>query len=957
VTRRIQASAPQQFPGVGKSGLFKRFIFRLSYVQFNGPPSRWPRVPKGMDCNSSSPMTIRSVVFFLSAASALLALLPALADETAPSPCGKSIIVSGDIRHNKTKTGIKVDDASKPGIFDEDVSGQFFSAYVVGLPEGRYTVDIYLAETQYRAAGKRLMDITAGGRKLAENLDLFVTTGFARQHVVHAIVDHAEDSINGPLSIAFQARSGEAKVNAIEVMDASGRGVACVTAKDLVTIEDPKAALIPDIKEPPIYLNADQPIEKRVADLVRRMSLKEKVSQLVDSSPPIERLSVPGYNYWNECLHGVARAGKATVFPQAIGLAAGWDPALLKTVADVIATEGRAKNNEARAKNPSTARYYGLTFWSPNINIFRDPRWGRGQETYGEDPYLTGRLAVAFVEGLQGDDPRYLKVMACAKHFAVHSGPEKLRHTFNAEPSPRDLHETYLPQFEAVVREARVGSVMAAYNAVYGAPAPTSKLLLGDLLRNQWGFTGHVVSDCGAINDVSGGHHYVKTKEEAAAVSLKAGTDLECGSTYSALVGAVNRNLLTEHDIDTALERVLAARFRLGLFDPPDRCPYLRIPASENDTPAHGDLALQAARQSIVLLKNSGVLPLDKAKIKRIALIGPNADSVKVLLGNYNGDPSHPITLRRGLADEAGPGIQIDTAKGCPIAVQTGAKLNSDNPEREEALSVASNADVVIFAGGVDPTMEGEEMRTVYDGFDRGDRVRIELPPIQSDLLKALQHTGKPVVFVNFSGGSIAMPWEAANLAAIVQAWYPGQAGGTALAEVLFGTYNPAGRLPVTFYRATEDLPDFDDYAMANRTYRYYAGKVLYPFGHGLSYTAFDYGPIETSSPTVPPDGAVRVVLELKNNGSRDGDEVVQAYVRHIDSTVSQPIHSLAAFKRVHVASQATSRVELKIPASSLRYWDEAAKAYIVKPGAFEIQIGASSGDIRRTIRLYVANQ
>ena len=876
------------------------------------------------------------------------------ADETAPSPCGKSFIVSGNIQHFKTKPDVKVAEAKKPEMYDEEIAGRFFTASVTGLPEGRYTVEIYLAETYATQPGKRVMDISAGNQKLAENLDLFAKAGFAKEYIVTATVTHAEDPINGPLAISFEGKQGEAKVNAIEVKDAQGKGVACVLAKDLVTLEDAKASVIPDIKEPAIYLNPDQPRGQRVADLVRRMSLKEKVSQIVDSAPPIERLKVPGYNYWNECLHGVARAGNATVFPQAIALAAMWDPVLLRKVADTIATEGRAKNNGARANSPNTARYYGLTFWTPNINIFRDPRWGRGQETYGEDPYLTSQLGVAFIEGLQGDDPVYTKAMACAKHYAVHSGPEKLRHVFNVDPSPRDLYETYLPQFEAAVREGKVGAVMSAYNAVYGVPAPASTFLLTDLLRKQWGFDGHVVSDCGAVGDVASNHRYVKTKEEAAATSLKAGTDIECGSTYSALVGAVNQKLLTVEDIDTALKRVLDARFRLGLFDPPERCKYLNIPSTENDTPAHGEVALEAARRSIVLLKNNGVLPLDKTKLKRIALIGPNADSVNALLGNYHGAPSHPVPLRAGLIAEAGSDIEVTYVPGCPIAAKAGETLNTGTTEFQDAVKAAQSADVVIFAGGINAGMESEEMKTIYEGFDRGDRIRIELPPIQSELLRALQATGKPVVLVNFSGSAIAMPWEAENLSAIVQAWYPGQNGGRAIADVLFGNYNPAGRLPVTFYKSTDDLPDFKDYAMANRTYRYFNGKVLYPFGYGLSYTSFSYGKPHISGSILALDGKITVVADVKNEGARNGAEVVQVYVKHLDAKVPQPIHSLAAFRRVELASGQTAKVDLEIPAKAWRYWDAAANAYAVPEGPVEIQIGSSSQDIRGAVRLQI---
>lgn len=889
---------------------------------------------------------------------ALLAVsIPAAGQQAIPGPCGKSFNLTGEVEHYKPKADARVAEASIPGIYEEEVLGKNFIASVAGLPEGQYTVEIYLAETYHKGPGQRLMNISSGGRKLAENLDLFAKAGFAKEYIVSGTVDHKEDQILGPLAIEFEALKDAAKFNAIQVRNSKGEVVACAKAKEIVGFEEASAGQVPVVNEPAIYLDPDQPVEKRVADLVRRMSLKEKVSQLMNVAPPIERLQLPGYDYWNECLHGVARAGRATVFPQAIGLAAAWDPARLEQVADVIATEGRAKNNEAREANPNTKRYFGLTFWTPNINIFRDPRWGRGHETYGEDPFLTGRLGVAFIRGLQGDGPRYLKAVACAKHFAVHSGPEKLRHHFNADPTPRDLWETYLPQFEAAVREGKVENVMSVYNAVYGVPGPANSFLLTTLLREKWGFTGHVVSDCGAITDVHAHHKYARNAAESAALSLKAGNDLECGGVNAALVKAVNEKLVGEAEIDTALKRVLKARFLLGLMDPPELCGSLRIPKTEYDTPAHNQLALETARDSMVLLKNEGVLPLNKAKIKRVALIGPTANSRQVLLGNYHGEPSAPVTLLAGLKAVAEPGIEVVSAGGCPIAAKVGETLSTEAKPFQEAVALGASADVIIFAGGIDASMEGEEMRTVYEGFDRGDREKIELPPIQTELLKALKATGRPVVFVNFSGGPIAMPWEAENLPAILQAWYPGQQGGTAIAEVLFGNHNPAGRLPITFYRSTADLPAFEDYHMAGRTYRYFNGKVLFPFGHGLSYTRFDYGKPSASAPTLAPNGKLTVSFDLKNSGERDGDEVVQLYVRHGKSKVPQPIRSLAAFKRVSLKAGASQRVELELPASALRYWNEKTNDYTVPPGEFEVEIGASSGDIRRKLSLNVAGR
>ena len=869
------------------------------------------------------------------------------------SPCCSEyrFVVSGSVEHRTKPTAVKVEGAGGTTNFDTEVYGQNFAISLPGLPEGRYTVAIYMAETYFRSTGQRTFDVSLAGKKIAENLDLIAVAGFANSFVLKAETDHAADPIGGPLAVQFEAHTNNAKVDAIEVRNSRGDLMALATGVDLVSLQDRAASIIPKISGPVVYTDATQSTERRVADLVRRMSLKEKVEQLMDAAPPIQRLGVPGYNYWNECLHGVARAGHATVFPQAIGMAAAWDPILMHRIADTIATEARAKNNAARAANPqNTARYYGLTFWTPNINIFRDPRWGRGQETYGEDPYLTSRLAVGFIKGLQGDDPNYVKAMACAKHFAVHSGPEKTRHVFDAVPPERDLYETYLPQFEAAVREGKVGIVMSAYNAVNGVPAPASKFLLTDVLRKRWGFEGQVVSDCGAIDDVWERHRYVATKEQASAISVKAGTDIECGGAYAALVGAVNQGLIKESEIDVALKHVLKARFKLGLFDKPDRCAYLRIPASENNTPAHGKLSLETARESMTLLKNDGVLPFVRSKVRRIALIGPNSDSIDVLLGNYNGDPTAPITLRAGLVAAAGNKIDVEYVKGCPLALRSGEAM----PNFDSAIQAAQRADVVVFAGGLDARLEGEEMPTEYEGFDRGDRVRIELPEVQNRLLHALKETGKPIVFVNLSGSAIAMPWAAENLSAILQAWYPGQAGGTAVADVLFGKFNPAGRLPVTFYASTKDLPAFDNYAMANRTYRYFKGKPLFPFGHGLSYTRYQYGALKSNSATLSSTGKLHLTLPVKNIGQMDGDEVVQVYVHRIGSAETQPIQSLAAFKRVSIAKGMSASVTLDLPATSLRRWDTSKKRYTVDPGKFEVEVGASSRDIRQTLRLTV---
>ncbi|HEX5323971.1 MAG TPA: glycoside hydrolase family 3 N-terminal domain-containing protein, partial [Capsulimonadaceae bacterium] len=494
------------------------------------------------------------------------------------------------------------------------------------------------------------------------------------------------------------------------------------------------------------YRDTSLPLETRVDSLIGQMTLGEKVAQLQNAAPAIPRLGVPAYNYWSEGLHGIANEGIATVFPQAIGNAATWDPALVHAIGDVVSTEARAKFN-AKGIDSDHGWFNGLTVWSPNINIFRDPRWGRGQETYGEDPFLTAQMGVAFIQGMQGDDPNYLKAVACAKHFAVHSGPEPLRHQFDARPPERDLYETYLPQFEAAVREGHVGQVMSAYSAIDGIPAPADSWLLTDLLRQQWGFQGYVVSDCDAIGDIVSGHHYAATMEEAAADAVKAGTDLNCGRTYRALVEAVHNGLISEDQINTALRRVLTMRFRLGLFDPPTYA-YAKITAADNDTPEHSALALQAAHESMVLLKNNGILPLDTAKIKRVAVIGSNADSTSMLQGNYNGTPSHPVSILQGLKDALGPGVEVAYAKGCPLAVTATDSFGPSSPDYQQALDAAKNADVVIYVGGISARLEGEQMRVNAVGFAGGDRTRIELPQVQEDLLKSLRAVGKPIVFI-----------------------------------------------------------------------------------------------------------------------------------------------------------------------------------------------------------------
>ncbi len=734
----------------------------------------------------------------------------------------------------------------------------------------------------------------------------------------------------------------------------------------------PDALKVPAAQGPELWKDPAQPLDVRVRDLLRRMSLAEKASQLRADACRLPRLGIPAYSYRNEGTHGVvARFGVATVFPQVIGMAATWDAPLIREEADVIATEARAHFNDyTSSHNGDSVMHEGISFYAPNINIVRDPRWGRGQETYGEDPFLTAQLGVAFIRGLQGDDPKYVKAMACAKHFAVHSGPEPERRNFNATPPERDLYDTYLPAFEACVQEGHVGSVMASYNALDGVPNCANPFLLTQLLRGQWGFQGFVVSDGGAIRNLWEFHRWVPTPEEAAAAAVKAGCDL-----FSSTIGAqprrsperadceplgrlLQKKLLTEQEIDQALSRTLAARFRLGLFDPPSLVPWSKITLAQNDTPEHQALALKVAEESLVLLKNNGLLPLNRAKLKRLAIIGPNANAVtNLLLGNYNGIPSHPVTILEGIKQAAGPGIDVTSVKGCPLALKNNDS-NQPTPEMTaQALAAAKAADVVIYVGGLDASLERESARVNYQGFLGGDRTRIELPPVQEDLLKALQATGKPVVFVNCSGSAIAMPWEAKHLPAILQAWYPGEQGGRAVAEVLFGQVNPSGRLPLTFYRSTANLPPFDGYSMANRTYRYFSGKPLFAFGHGLSYTKFHYSKAQLAAPNRGVNGTLKLAFTVKNSGRREGDEVAQVYFRPIHSVAPQPRLALCGFTRIHLASGETIRLSLEIPAKRLRHWDTSSHQYVVEPGDYELLVGGASDDIRLSVPLKLATE
>jgi len=855
------------------------------------------------------------------------------------------------------------------------------------------------------------------------------------------------------------------------------------------------------------WLDTSASFEARAAALVAQMTLEEKAAQMQNAAPAIDRLGVPAYDWWSEGLHGVARAGQATVFPQAIGLAATFDVPLMGQVATTISDEARAKHHQF-LREGAHGRYQGLTFWSPNINIFRDPRWGRGQETYGEDPYLTARMGVAFVQGLQGNDPVYRKLDATAKHFAVHSGPEADRHHFDAQPSRRDLYDTYLPAFEALVKEGQVDAVMGAYNRVYGESASASRFLLRDTLRHDWGFKGYVVSDCWAIVDIWKNHKIVPSREAAAALAVRNGTELECGQEYATLPAAVRQGLISEAEIDDAVTRLFTARMRLGMFDPPDRVRWARIPASVNQAPAHDALALKAARESLVLLKNDGILPLSR-NLTRIAVVGPTADDTMALLGNYFGTPAAPVTILQGIRDaakgvevryargvdlvegrddpnatplieaaylrpspesaerglrgeyfrtadlagtpalvrtdaqigfgwdrgsptdnlmargEAGPGqgvpndgfsirwsgqllppvsgryrieaagddgfrlyvdgkrvldqwtpsdrmrsdgVELDLQAGRAYdlkleyfdaerdaGVRLGWRMPGAKPPFEEALDAARSADVVVFVGGLTGDVEGEEMKVNYPGFAGGDRTDLRLPATQRKLLEALQGTGKPVVMVLTGGSALAVEWAQARLPAILMSWYPGQRGGTAVGEALFGDVNPGGRLPVTFYSADQTMPAFDDYAMEGRTYRYFRGTPLYPFGHGLSYTRFDYGPLQLDATRIAHDGRLKVALDLANTGKRDGDEVVQLYVRRVDAAPGDAVQALQGFQRVHLAAGERRTVAFELDAKqALRRYDEAGGRYTVPPGAYEIRVGGSSADARVQARFNV---
>jgi len=851
------------------------------------------------------------------------------------------------------------------------------------------------------------------------------------------------------------------------------------------------------------YQDTSLPIDQRVNDLVSRMTLEEKVSQMRDHAVAIPRLSVPKYDWWNEGLHGVAFAGYATNFPQVIGMAATWDTGLVHQMGETVSTEARAKYNEAMRHDQHEA-FFGLTFWAPNINIFRDPRWGRGQETYGEDPFLTSRMGVAFVSGMQGSDPKYFRVVSTPKHYAVHSGPESLRHGFNVDVSPHDLEDTYLPAFRATVTEAHAQSVMCAYNAIDGAPACASTMLLHDHLRDAWKFDGYVVSDCAAVADVYNGHHYSADMPHAAAAAVKAGTDLECGykagQAFPSLIDAIHQGLIKEADLDDALRRLFRARFKLGMFDPLSSFPYGQIPASEVNSPEHRQLSLRAARESIVLLKNQGhMLPLE-AGIARIAVVGPTAELVQSLQGNYNGPPPSPVyplagiekrfssarvayaqgsTLVEGFAmpiehtalhpaSGSGDGLTGEyfsspDLSGTPVLTRTDLNVNfnwdkvvpvnglqrnnysvrwsgsftppapgeyrlgvrvnycysCDNAEgfrlyldgkllverggqttgdrdvaveapvtfsdgkphpirleyfhttgtagidltwqapaaalRDEAVEAAKESEVTIAFVGLSPSLEGEEMSVKLAGFSGGDRTSIDLPAAQEDLLKALAATGKPLVVVLQNGSALAVNWAEQHAAAILEAWYPGEEGGTAIAETLSGKNNPAGRLPVTFYKDISQLPHFEDYSMEGRTYRYFQGKPLYPFGYGLSYSTFEYSNLKLSSSQLKAGDDLTVEVDVRNASGPAGDEVAQLYLE-FPVIPGAPLRALRGFKRLHFASSETQHLAYALKARDLSMVNEKGE-HVVAPGEYNIfvggaQPGETTGGVRARVEI-----
>lgn len=688
--------------------------------------------------------------------------------------------------------------------------------------------------------------------------------------------------------------------------------------------------------------------QQRARELVGKMTLEEKASQLKYDAPAIPRLGVPAYNWWNEGLHGVARAGVATVFPQAIAIGAAFDTDLAEKVGDTIAEEGRAKYN-AYVKENDRDIYKGLTFWSPNVNIFRDPRWGRGHETYGEDPYLTGELGKAFVDGIQGDG-EYLKAAACAKHFAVHSGPEAVRHKFDAKASKKDMRETYLPAFEKLVKDADVEGVMGAYNRTNGEPCCGSKTLMQDILRGEWGFDGYYVSDCWAVRDFHTNHMVTDTAEESAALALKTGCDVNCGNTYLHMMKAYEQGLVSEEDITLAAERLFTTRFMLGLFDETeyDEIGYDRIECRE-----HLALADRATAESVVLLKNNGILPLEKKKLKAVGVIGPNANSRAALIGNYHGTSSRYITVLEGIQDCMGEDVRVYYSEGCHLFKDRVENLGLRQDRISEAVAVAKNSDVVVLCLGLDETLEGEEGDT-GNSYASGDKVDLLLPEVQRELLEAVVAAGKPVILVNMTGSAMDLRYAQEHCAAIVQAWYPGARGGRVVADILTGEISPSGKLPVTFYRDTEELPDFEDYSMKGRTYRYFTGEVLYPFGYGLTYGSAEISGVKLGGQELAdgseaglPGGSFDCLeVTVSNTGDRDVEEVVQVYIKALDSADATPNERLCGFARVSVKTGGQAVVQVPVDRDALTVINDEGEK--VSGGSrYAVSVGFGQSDAR----------
>ena len=682
--------------------------------------------------------------------------------------------------------------------------------------------------------------------------------------------------------------------------------------------------------------------EKRARELVSQMTLEEKAFQMLNGAPAIERLGIKAYNWWNEALHGVARAGTATVFPQAVSLAASFDEDFIEEVADAISTEGRAKFN-AQQKYEDMDIYKGLTFWSPNVNIFRDPRWGRGHETFGEDPYLTSRLGVRFIEGLQGHDENYMKAAACAKHFAVHSGPEDLRHEFDAVVSKQDMYETYLPAFKACVQEGKVEAVMGAYNRTNGEPCCGSKTLLTDILRDEWGFKGHVVSDCWAIKDFHGGHGVTSSAVESVSLAVTNGCDLNCGNLFIYVKEAVEKGMISEERVDEALVHLFTTRMKLGLFDEKGKTPYDDIPFTIVDSKQMQELNLKAAEKCIVLLKNEdGLLPLDKSKIKTIGVIGPNANNRKALIGNYEGTASRYYTISEGIQEYLGDDVRVLVSEGCHLYKDSISNLSIGKDRDSEVKAVCEASDVVVMCLGLDAGLEGEE-GDESNQYASGDKPNLNLPGRQQDILEVAYASGKPIVLVLLSGSALAVNWADEHIPAIVQGWYPGAQGGRAIAKVLFGDKNPEGRMPVTFYRSTEELPEFTDYSMKGRTYRYMENEALYPFGYGLSYTEFEYKDVSVSSDIIGEDGIILKAV-VTNIGSREGTETVQAYVKA--DREGTPNAQLKGIRKVTLKPGESREVSIKLPLSAFALYDEQA-VNKVGAGKYLVYIGGTQPDVR----------